>query len=75
MGCGLRTWVDFRHEVARVIAARDAGRLSAVIVWTVNNEAALRELVELGVDGIITDDPMRLQRILLEQGRDHSCTP
>lgn len=32
-------------------------------VWTVNRTSALRRMVELGVDGIITDYPERLIRI------------
>lgn len=30
---------------------------AAVFAWTVNDEAALRRMVEAGVDGVITDDP------------------
>lgn len=37
-----------------------------VNVWTVNEEAEMRKLVELGVDGIITDRPALLSRILGE---------
>jgi len=33
-------------------------------VWTVNEEAQMRELLELGVDGIITDFPARLLAVL-----------
>ena len=35
-------------------------------VWTVNDEYDLRLFVEMGVDGIITDYPDRLKRILEE---------
>ncbi len=35
-------------------------------VWTVNEEPQMRELLELGVDGIITDFPDRLLAILLQ---------
>ena len=38
-----------------VAAARAAGCL--VDVWTVNDPDVMRELVERGVDGIITDVP------------------
>lgn len=67
MGCGVRTWADFRHEIAQVIAARDNGHLDAVVAWTVNNEARLKELVALGINGIITDAPALLQRLVVEQ--------
>ena len=36
-------------------------------VWTVNEEPQMRELLELGVDGIITDFPDRLLAILEER--------
>ncbi|MFZ0890710.1 MAG: glycerophosphodiester phosphodiesterase family protein [Candidatus Binataceae bacterium] len=35
-----------------------------VHVWTVNAVAQMREMLDLGVDGIITDYPARLLRIL-----------
>jgi glycerophosphoryl diester phosphodiesterase len=33
-------------------------------VWTVNEEAEMRSLLALGVDGIITDFPARLLKLL-----------
>jgi glycerophosphoryl diester phosphodiesterase len=38
-----------------------------VIPWTVNDEDRMRELIDMGVDGIITDYPDVLLRVL---GRD-----
>jgi glycerophosphoryl diester phosphodiesterase len=35
-------------------------------IWTVNEEAEMRNLLELGIDGIITDFPARLQAIMAE---------
>lgn len=66
MGYGVRAWVEFRHEVAQAIAERDHGHLDTVVVWTVNDEARLKELVALGVNGIITDTPALLQRLVRE---------
>ena len=44
---------------------RAAGRRSMEVhVWTVNDTADMRRMVELGVDGIITDYPDRLLAIL-----------
>jgi len=37
-----------------------------VYVWTVNDEAEMRRLVDYGVDGIITDHPDVLQRLIGE---------
>jgi glycerophosphoryl diester phosphodiesterase len=38
----------------------------AVHYWTINDEATMRELIEKGVDGIMTDRPSLLQAILNE---------
>jgi glycerophosphoryl diester phosphodiesterase len=64
MGTGRRIWKEFRREVADVVAARRAGDLDSVIVWTVNEPDRLRELVVLGVDGILTDDPATLRSLV-----------
>ncbi|MCC7382041.1 MAG: glycerophosphodiester phosphodiesterase [Deltaproteobacteria bacterium] len=40
-----------------------------VIPWTANTEEQWRQLVALGVDGIITDDPAALIAFLKRQGR------
>jgi glycerophosphoryl diester phosphodiesterase len=37
-----------------------------VVVWTVNGEAEIRKAIALGVDGIISDHPDRVLRILDE---------
>ena len=39
-----------------------------VIPWTVNDAAAMRELIGYGVDGIITDYPTLLRGVLAEFG-------
>lgn len=47
---------------ALVDRLQDAG--VAVYVWTVNSDVALRQMLELGVDAIITDEPRRaLERV------------
>ncbi len=38
------------------------------MVWTVNDPADMAALIALGVDGIITDYPDRLRRVMAEQG-------
>ncbi|SEJ13739.1 glycerophosphoryl diester phosphodiesterase [Deinococcus reticulitermitis] len=39
----------------------------AVQVWTINDEAEMRRLIALGVDGLITDRPDLLKRVLAER--------
>jgi glycerophosphoryl diester phosphodiesterase len=66
-GVRRRFWADLRHEVAHALAARNAGRIERVIVWTVNDEERLRELVSFRPDGILTDHPAMLRRIVSEK--------
>jgi glycerophosphoryl diester phosphodiesterase len=49
-----------------VAAAHAAGK--AVHVWTVNDSESMERLVDLGVDGIISDLPTTLCRVLCERG-------
>lgn len=44
-----------------------------VHVWTVNDEAAMDTLLELGVDGLITDQPEVLRTVLRRRGLWHSA--
>ena len=39
-----------------------------VHIWTVNDEADMRRLLEMGVDGIMTDYPDRLVKVVREMG-------
>ncbi len=38
-------------------------------VWTVNEESEMRELLAMGVDGILSDFPTRLLRVIREMGK------
>jgi glycerophosphoryl diester phosphodiesterase len=40
------------------------GRNLRVHVWTVNAEGEMRRFIEMGVDGIMTDYPDRLLKVL-----------
>ncbi len=50
-----------RHDLRRIEAERPDLEL---IVWTLNDPAELREVLELGVDGVLTDHPGRLARMI-----------
>lgn len=48
---------------------RRAHRLGVrVVVWTVDEPAAMHELLDMGVDGIITDRPDVLRSVLIGRG-------
>jgi len=59
---GEMTVVDERF----VEGAHDAGL--AVHVWTINDSAEMARLIQLGVDGIITDEPSVLNQVLIGSG-------
>jgi glycerophosphoryl diester phosphodiesterase len=63
MGNGQRAWIGFREELAAVLDARDRGRFHSVVVWTFNEPDQLSELIAMGVDGILTDDPALLRSL------------
>lgn len=51
-------------DVNEKMIATEHKRGRRVHVWTVNEEADLKRLIGLGVDGIFTDDPVNTLRIL-----------
>ena len=61
-------WSSYHEEVDTdsIRLAHDLGL--SVNVWTVNETGRMRELIEMGVDGIITDYPDRLRQVMLELG-------
>jgi glycerophosphoryl diester phosphodiesterase len=54
---------SFEQVTPDVIAAAHALSLR-VVPWTVNEPAAMDALLQMGVDGLITDDPKTLLRLL-----------
>ncbi len=65
---GGRVWSPFHREVDAAQIA-EAHRLGlAVKVWTVNKPARMNALIDMGVDGIITDYPDRLRQVLKARG-------
>ena len=55
------------YPTADMIASAHA-RGMKVIPWTVDDPATMHALIDLGVDGIITDYPNRLRAVLAERG-------
>ena len=62
-------WSPNYGEVTRA-AVREAQQLGLkVIVWTVNEPRDIEQMIDLGVDGIISDYPDRLRRIAAARGQ------
>jgi glycerophosphoryl diester phosphodiesterase len=53
-----------REVISPELLAAAHGRNVRLHVWTVNDEALMRQLIALGIDGIITDRPDLLLRLL-----------
>ncbi len=61
-------WSPYFGDVTAA-AVDEARRLGLkVVVWTVNEEADMARMIELGVDGIISDYPDRLRRVAAARG-------
>jgi glycerophosphoryl diester phosphodiesterase len=61
-------WSSYHKEVTRESIA-EAHQLKLLVnVWTVNEPNRMRELIKMGVDGIITDYPDRLREVLKQSG-------
>ena len=54
----------------------DAHRLGLPVhVWTINDPTEMRRLLDLGVDGIMTDNPEMLRDVLMERGEWKATPP
>jgi glycerophosphoryl diester phosphodiesterase len=52
-----------------IAAAHDRGL--AVHVWTIDDHDTMHELLDLGVDGIMTDRPALLRQVYRDRGHWH----
>ena len=67
-GAGGAIWSPYFGDVTAG-AVREAQALGLkVVVWTVNDEPEMGRMIELGVDGIISDYPDRLRRVAAARG-------
>ncbi|MHC4392538.1 MAG: glycerophosphodiester phosphodiesterase [Planctomycetota bacterium] len=61
-----RTYLEILRADRRTIDA--AASPHDLITWTINREHEMRTIIDIGVDGMITDDPALLARVLSERG-------
>jgi glycerophosphoryl diester phosphodiesterase len=65
---GCAVWSPDDRDVTKA-ALTEAHRLGLLVLpWTVNEPADMSRLIELGVDGIITDRPDRLRAVMTAAG-------
>jgi glycerophosphoryl diester phosphodiesterase len=62
-----RTFGDLPVVTERFVEAAHAAGL-AVHVWTIDDEQEMADLVDLGVDGVMTDRPRALEGVLTARG-------
>ncbi len=65
-GCG--TWSMFWRNLTPALVEEAHAAGLAVLPWTVNDPADMQRLIDMGVDGIITDYPDRLRRVMADRG-------
>jgi glycerophosphoryl diester phosphodiesterase len=68
--CGGNIWAPFYQDVTpeNIEAAHNLNLL--VKVWTVNDHYKMNELIDMNVDGIITDYPNILRKVMEKRGMD-----
>ncbi|MGP9789024.1 glycerophosphodiester phosphodiesterase family protein [Roseinatronobacter sp. NSM] len=61
---GAKAWCPYFGDLTPARLAQAHALDLAVNAWTVNDDADIRAMVDMGVDGIITDYPARVQHVL-----------
>jgi glycerophosphoryl diester phosphodiesterase len=69
-----RGWDSFTTEVESVVAGADADNIEPVLVWTIDDDAQIDELLSLGVDGILSNRPADVVRQMTRGWDDHDRT-
>jgi len=65
---GCSTWSPFWRNVTEPVVAEAHGLGLRVVPWTLNEPADMERMIDLGVDGLITDYPDRARRVLAAKG-------
>jgi glycerophosphoryl diester phosphodiesterase len=65
---GGAVWSPYYAETTREQVKEAQSLGLKVVVWTVNDPADMRRMIEWGVDGIISDRPDLLRKTAGEQG-------
>jgi len=61
-------WSPYFGDVTPALIAESHALGLKVVVWTVNKQADMARLIEIGVDGIISDHPDLLRKVAGEKG-------
>jgi glycerophosphoryl diester phosphodiesterase len=61
-------WSPFSGDVTPALISESHALGLAVVVWTVNKPADMARLIDMGVDGIISDHPDLLRKVAGEKG-------
>ena len=56
-------WSPYYEEVTRESVEEAHALGLRVVVWTVNEEGEMRRMIDLGVDGVMSDYPDALMRV------------
>ena len=65
-GCG--TWSPFWRNVTAASVAESRALGITVLPWTVNDPRDMARLIDMHVDGLITDYPDRARRVMADKG-------
>jgi glycerophosphoryl diester phosphodiesterase len=61
-------WSPFFGDVNPALITESHGLGLSVVVWTVNRPEDMARMIEMGVDGIISDHPDILRKVAGERG-------